>query len=345
MDRRRMIGSVAASLAAPSVVLAQAPLTLKFHTGVTANSDTWRLLLTPWMDKVTAESQGRLKFERYPSMQLGGTHAQLYDQVRDGVVDVTWTLPGYSGGRFPRSSVFELPFFMTDPESTSRAYYEFIRTAGAEEFKDVQVLALHVSGPGVLHSRSKAVERIADLKGMKVRTPSRQVSRLFASVGATPVGLTTVQLPDALSKGTVDAAVLPWQVVKAVKADELTKFHTEFPAAGGGLYTTPFAMVMNRARYAALPPDLKAVIDNNSGLEVSAWAGKQTASTDPQGRAAVVERGNRVLVMSDAEAAAFVKAAAPLTQEWIVEMKSAGLDGQALYDSARRQMDRYTGRR
>jgi TRAP-type C4-dicarboxylate transport system substrate-binding protein len=338
-----MMGVVAASVAAPRVVLSQAPVTLKFHTGVTASSDTWRLLLTPWMDKVTAESQGRLKFERYAAMQLGGTHAQLYDQVRDGVVDVTWTLPGYSGGRFPRTSVFELPFFMTDPESTSRAYYEYVRTVAPEEFKEVHVLALHVSGPGVLHSRSKPVERIADLRGMKVRTPSRQVSRLFQSVGATPVGLTTVQLPDALSKGTVDAAVLPWQTVKAVKADELTKFHTEIP--GGGLYTTPFAMVMNRSRYAALPPDLRAVIDANSGLEVSGWAGKTTASTDPQGRASVIERGNRVIVMSDAEAAAFVRAAAPLRQEWLAEMKAAGLDGESLHQSARGILERQTARR
>ena len=240
----------------------------------------------PWMEKVEKDSGGRIKFEAYPAMQLGGTPVQLYDQARDGVVDVVWTLPGNTAGRFPRVEVFELPFIMTNAEATSKAYWEYIQTQAPDEFKETQVIALQVHGPGMFHSASKLIKSPADLKGMKVRGPTRQVTKLLAALGATPVGMPLPQIPDALSKGTIEGCVIPWEVVPSVKVHELTKFHTEFPATGPALYTTTFVMAMNKAKYESLPPDLKKVIDANSGLATSAWLGKTQQGNDPIGRKA-----------------------------------------------------------
>ena len=185
-------------------------------------------------------------------MQLGGTPVQLYDQARDGVVDVVWTLPGNTAGRFPRVEVFELPFIMNNAEATSKAYWEYIQTQAPDEFKETQVIALQVHGPGMFHSASKLIKSPADLKGMKVRGPTRQVTKLLAALGATPVGMPLPQIPDALSKGTIEGCVIPWEVVPSVKVHELTKFHTEFPATGPALYTTTFVMAMNKAKYESL---------------------------------------------------------------------------------------------
>ena len=182
----------------------------------------------PWMDKVEKDSGGRIKFEAYPAMQLGGTPVQLYDQANDGVVDIVWTLPGNTAGRFPRIEVFELPFMMNNAEATSKAYWEYVQTQCPDEFKETQVLALHVHGPGMFHSTNKQIKTAADLKGMKVRGPTRQITKMLGSVGATPVGMPLPQIPDALSKGTIDACVIPWEVVPSVKVHELTKFHSEF---------------------------------------------------------------------------------------------------------------------
>ena len=242
----------------------------------------------PWMEKVEKDSGGRIKFEAYPAMQLGGTPVQLYDQARDGVVDVVWTLPGNTAGRFPRVEVFELPFIMNNAEATSKAYWEYIQTQAPDEFKETQVIALQVHGPGMFHSASKLIKSPADLKGMKVRGPTRQVTKLLAALGATPVGMPLPQIPDALSKGTIEGCVIPWEVVPSVKVHELTKFHTEFPATGPALYTTTFVMAMNKAKYESLPPDLKKVIDANSGLATSAWLGKTQQGNDPTGRKAAV---------------------------------------------------------
>jgi TRAP-type C4-dicarboxylate transport system substrate-binding protein len=337
IQRRSILRSAAAvAVGAPALVgLAQQSVTFKFHTFMTPTSDTWALLCKPWMDKVTAESSGRIRFEGYPSMQLGGTAVQLYDQVKDGVVDFVWTLPGLNGGRFPRSEVFELPFLMNNPEATSKAFWEYAHTHAPDEYKDVHPIALHVSGPGVFHSRRKAILTTGDLRGMKVRGPSRQVTKLLSALGATPVGMPLPAIPDGMVKGTIDAAVLPWQTMTAVKLDELAKFHSDFPASTGALYTTTFIMAANKAKIESLAPDLRKVIDSNSGLSTSAWCGKTTASTDPNGRKAATDRGNAIATITGAEAREFVRAGAQVSEEWVAEMGKRGQDGRKLLESAR----------
>jgi len=241
IKRRTLLQSTAAvALGAPGLSgLAQQAVTLKFHTFMAPQSNVWLTMHKPWMEKVEKESGGRIKFEAYPAMQLGGTPVQLYDQAKDGVVDVVWTLPGNTAGRFPRIEVFELPFIMNNAEATSKAYWEYVQTAAHDEFKDVQMLALHVHGPGMFHTKDKLVKTADDLKGLKVRGPTRQITRMLGYLGATPVGMPLPQIPDALSKGTIDGCVIPWEVVPSVKVHELTRFHSEFEPAGGACTPRP----------------------------------------------------------------------------------------------------------
>ena len=337
MKRRSLLqGAAAAVLGAPALSgLAQQSVTLKFHTFMAPQSQVWLSMHKPWMEKVEKDSGGRIKFEAYPAMQLGGTPVQLYDQARDGVVDVVWTLPGNTAGRFPRVEVFELPFIMNNAEATSKAYWEYIQTQAPDEFKETQVIALQVHGPGMFHSASKLIKSPADLKGMKVRGPTRQVTKLLAALGATPVGMPLPQIPDALSKGTIEGCVIPWEVVPSVKVHELTKFHTEFPATGPALYTTTFVMAMNKAKYESLAPDLKKVIDANSGLATSAWLGKTQQGNDPTGRKAAVDHGNTIHTLSTAEAQEFIKVSQAIDDEWVADMNKRGFDGKKLLQTAR----------
>jgi TRAP-type transport system periplasmic protein len=337
MKRRSLLqGAAAAALGAPTLHgFAQQSVTLKFHTFMAPQSNVWLTMHKAWMDKVEKDSAGRIKFEAYPAMQLGGTPVQLYDQARDGVVDIVWTLPGNTAGRFPRVEVFELPFMMNNAEATSKAYWEYVQTQAPDEFKDTQVLALQVHGPGVIHTVAKQIKSVADLKGMKVRGPTRQVTKLLASLGATPVGMPLPQIPDALSKGTIEGCVIPWEVVPSVKVHELTKYHSEFPAASGALYTTTFVMAMNKAKYEGLAPDLKKIIDANSGLAASGWLGKTQQGNDPLGRKAAADRNNSIYTFSPAEAAEFAKVSSQIDEEWIADMDKRGFKGKALFDSAK----------
>ncbi len=343
IQRRTFVqGAAAAALGLPHLSgLAQQTVTLKFHTFMAPLSNVWLLMHKPWMEKVERESGGRIKFEGYPAMQLGGGPAQLYDQARDGVVDIVWTLPGTTAGRFPRVEVFELPFIMNNAEATSKAYWEYVQTQCPDEFKDTQVLALQVHGPGVIHSATKLVKNPTDLRGMKVRGPTRQVTKLLGTLGATPVGMPLPGIPDALSKGTIDACVIPWEVVPSVKVQELTKFHTEFDNSGPALYTSTFVMAMNKPKYESLAPDLKKVIDNNSGLATSGWLGKTQQANDAIGRKVTVDHGNTIYQVTPAERELFVKRSAEIDEEWVADMDKRGFKGRELLASAKSLIAKY----
>jgi TRAP-type C4-dicarboxylate transport system substrate-binding protein len=238
--------------------------------------------------------------------------------------------------------VFELPFMMTNAEATSKAYWEYFQTQCADEFKDTHVIALQVHGPGVFHSASKPITKAADLKGMKVRGPTRQVTNMLRSLGAIPVGMPLPGIPDALSKGTIEACVIPWEVVPSVKVHELSKFHSEFPAGGPALYTTTFVMAMNKARYEGLAPDLKKVIDNNSGMATSAWLGKTQESNDPIGRKSATDRKNAIHTFTAAETQEFIQLSAAIDDAWVADMDKRGFKGKALLDSAKALIAKHT---
>jgi TRAP-type C4-dicarboxylate transport system substrate-binding protein len=338
IQRRTLIktAAAAATLGVPALgVFAQQVVTLKFHTFMAPTSNTYLNSHKAWMTKVEKDSGGRVRFEGYPAMQIGGSPSQLYDQARDGVVDIVWTLAGLTPGRFPRTEVFELPFMTTDAIGASRAAWEYLQTHAADEFKDVQTLAFHTHGRGLLHSKSKAIISAADLRGMKVRGPTRQATKLLTAAGATAIGLPLPQIPDALSKGVIDAAALPWEVVPSVKVHEICKYHSEFPQNRPALYNTTFVMAMNKDRYASLPPDIKKVIDENSGMETSAWFAKVQQDQDPIARKMATDRGNEVHVFSEAETNEFVKLTGSIASEWVADVNKRGHDGEKLLAAAK----------
>ncbi|MEJ7930047.1 TRAP transporter substrate-binding protein [Ramlibacter sp. AN1015] len=337
MQRRSLLKSGAAiALGAPALSgFAQQAVTLKFHTFMSPTSNVWLYIHKVWMDKVEKESGGRIKFEGYPAMQLGGTPPNLYDQARDGVVDISWTLPGLTGGRFPRAEVFELPFIMKDAEGTSRAAWEFFTTMMPDEFKETHTLAFHTHGRGLLHTKSKQVKSASDLRGMKMRGPTRMATRLLGHAGAIPVGMPLPAIPDALSKGTVDGVALPWEVITSVKVHELCKYHSEFPDTSPALYTSVFVMSMNKNKYESLAPDLKKIIDANSGADVSAWMGKVQQDYDPISRKLALDRGNIVYTFSPAETAEFQKLTSRVDEEWVSDMDKKGYDGKKLLATAK----------
>jgi TRAP-type transport system periplasmic protein len=238
--------------------------------------------------------------------------------------------------------VFELPFIMSNAEATSRAYWEYVQTFCPDEFKETQVLALQVHGPGVIHTKDKAIKTADDLKGLKVRGPTRQVTKMLGYLGATPVGMPLPQIPDALSKGVIDGCAIPWEVVPSVKVHELTKFHSEFDPAGGALYTTTFVMSMNKKRYESLSPENKKVIDANSGINTSGWLGKTQQGNDPIGRKSASDRNNSIYTIPAADAQEFKRKARLVEVEWMEDMNKRGFDGRKLLDGAKALIEKHT---
>lgn len=332
-----LAAAAATAVAAPALA---AEVTLRLHQLLPAQAAVPKNVLVPWMEKIMEESDGRIEIQHFPSMQLGGTPPELYDQAKDGVVDIVWTLPGYTPGRFPHPEVFELPFMMTNAEATSRAYWDMAEKYMLEDdFKDVKVLGVWVHGPGLIHS-SDPISSPSDLEGIKLRAPTRVTNMMFSSIGATAVGMPVPAVPEALSKGVIDATVIPWEVTVPLKVPELVTNHLEFGDAS--LYTATFILAMNRDSYEGLPDDLKAVIDANSGAELSAMAGRQMQIDDAPGRAMAEELGNTITTLTPEQVEEWRMAAAGTIDAWIAEVNEGGLDGAALVEEARMLIEKHT---
>ncbi len=314
---------------------------LKFHHFLPPSSNAHQNLITPWCDKIAKESNGKMKCQIYAAMQLGGTPPQLFDQARDGVADVIWTVPTYQAGRFTKSEVFELPFMVKTGEKGSPAFWEYMQKNSLDEFKGTKVILVHLHDGAVLHFSSKEVRKLEDLKGLKVRAPTRIATKLLTAWGAVPVQMPAPQVPEAISKGVVDGVMFPWEVVTPFKIQEVTKYHVDTPAGVPKMSNTIFAMAMNQAKYDSLPADLKKVIDDNSGLEASRWAGKVFDGPQVSAKKIAQDRGNTFISLAGDEYKRWEKAASGVDGEWIQEVGAKGANGKALLEDARALIKKY----
>lgn len=269
----------------------------------------------------------------FPSMQLGGKPPALFDQARDGVVDIAWTLPGYTPGRFPRMEVFELPFVNgRSAMGTTMALQDYAAVWLGDELAQVQPLLIHSSAAGSVHVRSGPVAGLADMAGLKLRAPSRVMTQGLEALGATAIGMPIPEVPQALTTGVIDGALAPWEVLASLRLDEVAPYHTEIDAENG-LYASVFLMVMNKARYEALAPDLRAVIDANSGATGAARAAAGYDRAEAAAREAVAARG-KVTVVAGEAVQAWRDATAPVRAAWVDEMAARGDDGAAMLADA-----------
>jgi len=339
--------STGALLAAPAllksgIARAQDAVTLKLHHFLPPVSNVHAKLLTPWAKSLEDESGGKLKVEIFPTMQLGGKPPQLYDQAANGVVDIVWTLPGNTPGRFPSTEVFELPFIAAQKATANApACQEYAEAHVLKETADTKILCFWAHDQGLIHT-NKEITKMADLQGLKLRNPTRLAGEALTALGATSVGMPVPQVPEALAQRAIDGCVIPWEVVPSIKVNELTEFHTEIPGSPT-LYTATFFLAMNKARYDGLPEDLRAVLDKNSGMTFAKLAGTMWDTVGAEVRASVEASGKgKISSISEEEKARWVETTKPVHAKWIEDVKAKGLDGEALIKTAQELIAKYS---
>lgn len=332
MTLAKALGAAALSATAASTWAQE--VTLKFHHIWPASAMAPTQVIGPWCDKIAAESNNRMKCQVLHAMSGGGTPPQLVDRVKDGVDDLVVTLPGYTAGRFPMVEVFELPFSTNSAEAGAAAAWDYLQKHALSEFPGTKILAIWVHDEGYVHSNPKQIKSLDDFKGLKMRAPTRQTNKLLAKLGATPVGMPVTAVADSLAKGTIDGYALPWEVIPAFKLHEMTKFHTETHPSRPALYSAVFIMGMNQAKYNSLPADLKAVIDRNSGAQLSRQIGKTWDASQAAGRKAAQDRGNTIMVLSAEETDRWIKASESIKDEWVAELDKRGANGKQLLKDA-----------
>jgi TRAP-type C4-dicarboxylate transport system substrate-binding protein len=316
-------------------------VTLKISHFFPPTSNAHANILVPWTQRVEAASKGRIKFQIYPSMQLGGAPNQLFDQAKDGVADIVWTLPGYTPGRFPTSEVFELPLMVQSGEQASRAIWEYSQRHLIDEFKGVKLLSVHTHDAGLLHMVKKPIRTLEDLRGEKIRAPNRVANKMLAALGASPVSLPFTSLQEGLSKGILDGLFITWEALPSTKINEVVKFHTEMPQGSPALYTSVIVIAMNEAKYNALTADLRTLLDSNSGMELGALIGRTWDQSAIAAREAELGSGDKLITLEAKEYARWQRAAQRVAREWVSEMRAKNIDAVTLLDDAQRFLAKY----
>ncbi|MEY4753274.1 MAG: hypothetical protein RJA44_949 [Pseudomonadota bacterium] len=321
---------LAATLLGPLAAQAET-LTLKFSHFLPSTGNFQKHIAEPWCGAIEKDSGGRLKCQIYPSLQLGGTPAQIPDQVKNGVADIAWTSPSFATGRFPRTEALELPFSLPPGGlNGSRAMWEYYQKHAQEDYKDFKVLAIFSASNVVISTATKPVLTADGFKGLKLRSPSRFAALLITAMGGTPVNLPVAAITESIAKGVIEGAMAPWEILPTTKVDEVTKYHMEGLPNQPGFTQTPMAILMNKQKYEALPADLKAVIDKHSGAALSDLAGKVWDDGNEAARKKMTADGHKILVIKPEDYAVMRKAGAGVEADWIKQAEARGLDGKKL---------------
>ncbi|MBJ3775434.1 TRAP transporter substrate-binding protein [Acuticoccus mangrovi] len=330
-------GAVAATLLSGAALAQDFTFTLHHFLGPKAPAHT--KMLVPWAKRIEDASNGRIKIEIYPSMSLGGSPPQLFRQVADGVVDIVWTVNGYTPGLFPRSEAFELPtVFTNDIAATNLAMRAMFDDYLAPEYEAVHVLFLHVHAGQALQMASKEVNGPDDTKGLKLRVPGPTGNAVVEAMGATPVTMPVPDLPQSLSTGAVDGALIPFEIIPPLQLQETTKYQIEGPD-NERFGTTTFQVSMNKAKWDGLPDDLKKVFTDNSGEAWLKEVAKIWRDADNAGIKMAVDSGNEHVVLSREEMQDFNADLLPVVEQWISEHKD--FDAREIVAKAKDEIAHY----
>lgn len=300
---------------------------LKLAHFMPASSWQNQTLFKDWATAVNKDSGSKLKVSVFPAQTLGKAPAG-YDNAKNGITDIAWTVQGYTANRFPLSQIIELPGLFDTAEVGSCAFQKLYDSGALdEEYEETHVLYVHTHGLGHLGTKGKAVTKLADLKGLKVRRPTAVIGNLLKELGAEPVGMPAPRIYESIQHGSIDGFMLPWEAVSGFRLNEIARDYTEF-----GFYSLAFVTTMNKATYEKLPADLKKAIDNNSGMKWALIAGRGYDKGDADALPKIRASGASIHQIDPAERPKWVAAGERASKHYLAELDAKGLPGTETYN-------------
>ncbi len=275
-----------------------------------------------WCAKLEEKTAGKAKCNLLPRGVAAAP--ATFDAVRNGLADLSFTVHGYTPGRFVTTQIAELPFLGNNSEPVSVAFQRlYAKTpAMAEEHKGVKVLAVFTHGPGIVFNTKRPITKAEELVGLKWRVGGGMVNEISKALGMNVTLKPAPESYELLSTGVMDGTLFPAESVESFKIDKVIKYGTTFP---GGLYNTSFVFMMNQAKYDALPADIKKAVDELSGETAARMFGQGWDKVDRRGLAFMQAAG---VQMSKADPA-FVKVVtdkvAPLIDTWAKAAEAKGM--------------------
>jgi TRAP-type C4-dicarboxylate transport system substrate-binding protein len=275
-----------------------------------------------WTQKIEQESDGRLKFEIYPNGQLVGPPNRQFDAARNGITDIAFCIHGVTPGRYPMTELANLPFTWPSdganlPEMAKRMT-ELAPKYLAAEHTGLHILFMSMANPVVLYSKMP-IRTLEDYKGKKIRYASITNKLMLEALGASPMLIPPPEAQDALAKGVSDGAMFPHEAGFAYDLSSVVKYLTEPPTA-----SATFAMVMNPAKYNSLPPDLRALLDKEAGVNGAMSFGKAWQDFEKFARATEIKKGMEIITLSPADVAKMNELSKPIIETALAEQEKAG---------------------
>lgn len=286
-----------------------------------------------WCKEVEKRTEGRVVVQYFAGQTL--TQAkQTYDSVLDGIADIGTSALAYTRGRFPVISAMDLPFGYPSGTAATAVANQLYDQFKPKEFDDAKVLYFHAHGPGFIHTKNKGVAKLEDLKGLKIRSTGMS-AQVVEALGGTPVPMPMPESYQSLQKGVVDGSAYPLEANKGWKLGEVVDYAT---CAYSVAYTTTFFVVMNKSKWDSIEPGDQKIIEEINE-EWAAKHGKAWDSSDMEGMRYFLQQGNTMIGLDAKESELWVKAVAPLIENYAKEIKDA--DGKAVEKAIRDALKKF----
>jgi TRAP-type C4-dicarboxylate transport system substrate-binding protein len=287
----------------------------------------YREIIIPWAEDVAKATNGEVKVTLYPSLQLGGKPPELFRQTVDGVVDMTFTLPGYTSPAFPRVGIIELPGLKADGLAATNMMWDLLDPYLLPEFEGTKVIALWgAEDAGLMTRNNKAYRSLDDLKGLRIRAPSAAQAKQIQVMGAVPIAAPITQVYPGLERGTMDGAMVPFTTILDFRLGEVAK---GFTISGPIFGRSVFLIAMNKKKFDGLSPSARQAIDRLSGRSLSLKATDTYIKRAAQAVESVRGKAD-VVTLSQAEQDRISKVLRPIIDEWIKESEAKGIPGREM---------------
>ena len=251
-----------------------------------------RFLMRPWAKEIAKITNNDLTARIYPGGELGKGPRAQFKRAVDGIADITFGLQGYTSKQFPRTTLIELPAVAPDGIVATEKLWDIYDRYLAGEYKRVKTLAIWGAESPVLMTKNKAIRKISDIKGLKIRTPSKAQAALIRALGATPVAMPVTRMYNALNTGVVDALMVPPSVILSFKIGEVAKYYT----TGLPFGRSPFFLLMNLPKWESLSASQKAAINKTTGRGLSIKGAKFYEKAGAKGLKSVSKGGKHEVI-------------------------------------------------
>jgi TRAP-type transport system periplasmic protein len=316
LNRKLMCGLLCALFFLPSISQADE---LKFAHFMSTKYKLHEGVFLPFAQELQQATDGVLSVRVYPGGELGAGPAKQYDRAVDGIAELVFGLPGYTASQFPLTLLVELPGVVPSEDRATAALWNNIELLD-REYRRVKLVSLWNNPAGAIFTRDKPIRSIDDLKGLKIRVPSRNGGKVIEAWGAAPVSMPITDVYNALQTGVIDGVLVDPSVVKSFKLGEVARYMT----TGMKSTLTPQFVLMNRDAWKDLTTEQQAALDKLAGANMAEKARRMQVAEAVEGIKAFTEAGNEVIELSASEVARFDAASAQLVKSVVAELEADG---------------------